>query len=54
MRQEHLLIDLPPEPIIYGLLASIADAVVTIDEEHRVAYCNRAAETMFGYGKEEL
>jgi two-component system, LuxR family, sensor kinase FixL len=42
------------ETITWDVLASIADAVVTIDEEHRVVYCNRVAETMFGYTIGEL
>lgn len=43
-----------PEAIFWDILASIADAVVTIDESHRIVYCNRVAERMFGYTSEEL
>ena len=42
------------ETITRDVLASITDAVITIDEEHRVVYCNRAAEGMFGYTSAEL
>lgn len=42
------------ETILWDVLASVADAVVTIDEEHRVIYCNRMTEVMFGYSCEEL
>jgi two-component system, LuxR family, sensor kinase FixL len=42
------------ETITWDVLASIADAVVTIDEDHRVVYCNKVAETMFGYTSGEL
>jgi len=42
------------ETITWDVLASITDAVITIDEEHRIVYCNRAAEEMFGYTSSEL
>jgi len=46
--------DLPPESILWDILESVTDAVVTIDEEHKVLICNRAAEEMFGYKREEI
>lgn len=46
--------DLPSESILWDILESVTDAVVTIDEEHKVLICNRAAEEMFGYKREEL
>ncbi|MEN6439425.1 MAG: PAS domain S-box protein [Syntrophobacter sp.] len=42
------------ETIFWDVLASIADGVITIDEEHRIVYCNAVAERMFGYSCEEL
>ncbi len=42
------------DTIVWDILASVADAVVTIDEEHRVVYCNKVAERMFGYSFDEL
>jgi PAS domain S-box-containing protein len=37
-----------------GVVESAKDAVVTIDEQHRIVFFNRAAEEMFGYSKEEV
>lgn len=45
---------LPSESILWDILESVTDAVVTIDEEHKVLICNRAAEEMFGYKREEI
>ena len=42
------------EPILGEILSSVTDAVVTIDEAHRVVFFNRAAEEMFGYGPAEV
>lgn len=42
------------QAIIGDILESVNDAVVTIDEEHRVLFCNKAAERMFGYSCEEM
>lgn len=42
------------ETITGDVLGSITDAVITIDEEHRIVYCNKAAEGMFGYAGPEL
>ncbi|MDY0041172.1 MAG: PAS domain S-box protein [Desulforhabdus sp.] len=46
--------DLPSESILWDILESVTDAVVTIDEEHKVLICNQAAEEMFGYKREEI
>lgn len=37
-----------------GVVETARDAVVTIDESHRILFFNRAAEEMFGYKKEEV
>lgn len=37
-----------------GVVETARDAVVTIDESHRILFFNRAAEAMFGYPKEEV
>lgn len=37
-----------------SVVETARDAVVTIDESHRILFFNRAAETMFGYSKEEV
>ncbi len=42
------------ETIFWDVLASIADGVITIDEDHRIVYCNAVAERMFGYSRDEL
>ena len=51
---KHLNAKLPSESILWDILESVTDAVVTIDEEHKVLVCNKAAEEMFGYKREEL
>jgi len=51
---KHLNATLPSESILWDILESVTDAVVTIDEEHKVLVCNKAAEEMFGYKREEL
>ncbi len=42
------------DTIVWDILASVADAVVSIDEDHRIVYCNKVAEQMFGYSLDEL
>jgi two-component system sensor kinase FixL len=37
-----------------GVVETARDAVVTIDESHRILFFNRAAEAMFGYSKQEV
>ncbi len=37
-----------------GVVETARDAVVTIDESHRIIFFNKAAEAMFGYSKEEV
>lgn len=37
-----------------SVVETARDAVVTIDESHRILFFNRAAEAMFGYSKEEV
>ncbi len=54
MPAEYELNKLLSETIIWDILASIADAVITIDEDHRIVYCNKVAEKMFGYSFSEL
>ena len=50
----HLDSKLPSDSILWDILESVTDAVVTIDEDHKVLVCNKAAEKMFGYKREEL
>jgi PAS domain S-box-containing protein len=45
---------LPSDAIFWDILESVTDAVITIDEEHRVLVCNRAAEALFGYKCAEI
>jgi two-component system sensor kinase FixL len=42
------------EALLWDIVDSVNDAVVTIDENHRVLVCNKAAEEMFGYSYEEI
>lgn len=42
------------EALLWDIVDSVTDAVVTIDESHRVILCNKAAEEMFGYSYEEI
>lgn len=42
------------ETLVWDVLESITDAIVTIDGNHRVVMCNKAAEEMFGYGSTEM
>lgn len=51
---ENDLNGLPSESIVRDILASVTDGVVTVDEDHKVAYCNKSAEKMFGYCGEEI
>ncbi len=37
-----------------GVVETARDAVVTIDESHRILFFNKAAEAMFGFTKEEV
>lgn len=37
-----------------SVVETARDAVVTIDESHRILFFNKAAEAMFGYSKEEI
>lgn len=46
--------DLPFEALSWDILESVTDAVVAIDEEHKIVVCNRAAEKMFGYPCSEI
>jgi PAS domain S-box-containing protein len=46
--------NVPSDAILWDILESVNDAVVTIDENHRVLMCNRAAEELFGYSCNEI
>jgi two-component system, LuxR family, sensor kinase FixL len=46
--------NLASEAILWDILESVTDAVITIDEEHKILICNRAAEEMFGYPRGDL
>lgn len=37
-----------------GILAIAPDAIVTIDDDHRIVHFNRGAEVLFGYGAGEV
>lgn len=43
-----------PETLPGGILASLNHAVVTIDDEHRIVFFNKAAEKMLGFQSEEV
>ena len=45
---------LPSETILRDILESVTDAVVTIDEDHKILMCNKAAEHLFGYECSEM
>jgi two-component system sensor kinase FixL len=45
---------LPSEALLTDILESVTDAVVTIDEDHKVLLCNKAAEEMFGFKCSEI
>jgi len=42
------------EKLVWDVLESISDAIVTIDENHNILMCNKAAEEMFGYSCSEI
>ncbi|GLI35160.1 two-component system sensor histidine kinase NtrB [Desulforhabdus amnigena] len=42
------------ETLVWDILESVTDAVITIDEDHKVLLCNKAAEKMFGYKCSEI
>ncbi len=42
------------ETLVWDILESITDAIVTIDENHSILMCNKAAEEMFGYSRSEI
>ncbi len=44
----------PSDAILWDILESVTDAVVTIDESHKVLMCNKAAEELFGYSCAEM
>jgi two-component system sensor kinase FixL len=46
--------DIPSDAILWDILESVTDAVVTIDENHKVLMCNKAAEELFGYSCAEM
>lgn len=46
--------NVPTDAILWDILESVTDAVVTIDENHKVILCNHAAEELFGYSCEEI
>ncbi|MEJ2032280.1 MAG: PAS domain S-box protein [Deltaproteobacteria bacterium] len=46
--------DIPELTILQGAVENANDAFITIDEEHRVLFFNRAAEKMFGYSRQEV
>jgi two-component system sensor kinase FixL len=46
--------NIPSDAILWDILESVTDAVVTIDENHKVLMCNKAAEELFGYSCTEL
>lgn len=46
--------NIPSDAILWDILESVTDAVVTIDENHKVLMCNKAAEELFGYSSEEM
>lgn len=45
---------LPSDTLLWDILESVTDAVVTIDEDHKVLVCNKAAEDLFGYKSSEI
>ncbi|HOI96694.1 MAG TPA: PAS domain S-box protein [Syntrophobacter fumaroxidans] len=51
---EDKTVELPSEAIIRDILASVTDAVITVDENHNVVYCNQSAEKMFGWRRDEI
>ena len=46
------LVDHPA--ILRGIIETAPDAIISIDEEHRILLFNRAAERIFGYQAEEI
>ena len=52
------LIDGTPDPryraLFEGIVSISADAIVTVDDQHRIVLFNSGAETIFGYAAEEL
>lgn len=42
------------QALLWDILESITDAVITIDEDHKVLLCNKAAQEMFGYPCDEI
>lgn len=40
--------------ILHGAVENTNEAFVTIDQDHRVVFFNRAAERIFGYGRSEV
>lgn len=40
--------------VLKGAVENASEAFITIDQDHTVVFFNRAAETMFGYGREEV
>jgi two-component system sensor kinase FixL len=46
--------NVPSDAILWDILESVTDAVVTIDENHKVLMCNKAAEELFGYACSEM
>jgi two-component system, LuxR family, sensor kinase FixL len=42
------------ENILWDILESVYDAVITIDQDHLIQYLNHRAEAMFGYERSEL
>ncbi|NTV43969.1 MAG: PAS domain S-box protein, partial [Syntrophobacteraceae bacterium] len=46
--------NVPSDAILWDILESVTDAVVTIDEDHKVLLCNKAAEELFGYSCAEM
>jgi PAS domain S-box-containing protein len=46
--------NIPSDTILWDIVESVTDAVVTIDEDHKVLMCNKAAEELFGYSSNEM
>jgi two-component system sensor kinase FixL len=52
--KESLERSLISKTILLHVLESLNDALITIDENHRVLFMNRAAEEMFGHNRSEI
>lgn len=54
MRQQDPITDSITDAVLAGIVTISADAIICIDEDHRITFFNEGAEAIFGYSVDEI